>query len=296
MQAVEHELERQQKIIEIENLIKKFQHKVDDEWNSDKFSSENPNKDCVFNKCLLKVRDWSEVKYIIVADNPGKNERKKSRYLVSDHKNHLSSGSIAKAVFDYIGIKGQYIVLNKCPIYTKETEDLKKYDKKDYELLKTTQENMAELTFELHMLLCELHVRSIEKPKVYIFGLGDSYDLDDGWLATIPEEKNGRKNSINRIGQYYAGQIMRFYFAKIRELYKQNSELQKSLFIMKHFSRWQIFSDISYTEEFFDEGRKEVKISATKRVKLKMLIDEKVEPQKLIDALESLEYKDELFK
>jgi hypothetical protein len=263
IQAVEHELENQQKKEEINTQIWDFKTEIDT-WND----AGHPNT--VFNTDLENI-NWNYIKYIIVGDNPGEKEKEAGKYLVSEDNEPTSSGCIAEKIFDYLEIKKnqQYVVLNKCPIYTKETSDLKGG------LLKESQEYMAQLTFNLHKLIgngC----------KVYIFGFGGAYDLEKGWL---PKKSNG---------DYYANQTMPFYFEKLKDLYSSDSALQESLFIMKHFSYWNIFSDLFYTDDdAVDDGGK---IINGKRVSLSLLKDKKIDKAELLEALENLGYKEALFR
>lgn len=244
-------------------LIDEFKAKIDS-W-----KTKCPDDDFIFNKDLGEI-NWNNIKYIIVGDNPGEMEKEVEEYLVSKDNAHTSSGYIAKKIFDYFEIeKNQdYVVLNKCPIFTKETASLK-----GKRLLKETQEYMANLTFNLHNMLGN-------DCKAYIFGLGGCYDLEKGWLSRTD---NGK-------GNYYANQIMPFYFEKLKELYSA-SNLQESLFIMKHFSYWNIFSDLQYIEDTV----KGPKVVNGKRVSLSLLKEKKIPKKELIEALEKLGYKEALF-
>lgn len=265
-------MNQEEKIKEIKNLVCDFKKKTE-EW-----KIKCPKEDFVFNNDLCNVDDWHSIKYIMVADNPGKKEKCASKYLVSDGNSDTSSGNIAEKIFDYLGIKKnkQFVVLNKCPIFTENTEGLKGKC-----LLQETQEYMAELTFNLHKSLCELHEQNETKPKVYIFGLGGCHDLEKGWLA--------RKKD----GDYYANQTMQFYFEKIKELYRTNQELQRLFFIMKHFSYWNIFSDLLYVQP--DNSSLSPRIINGQKVKLSILKAKEIPPAQLVSALEELEYKKDLF-
>lgn len=259
------ELDYQKNLSEIKKLITDFKAQIG-EWSAD-----NSDIKYVFNEDLENVK-WEEINYIIVADNPGKKEKEDNKYLVSEDNKPTSSGYIADKIFEYLKIKNKYIVLNKCPIFTKETGDLKKH--KEY--LQCTQEYMAELTFNLHSKL---------NCKVYIFGLGGCYDLEKKWLTT-------KSN-----GDYYANQIMPWYFKKIQSLYEiATPNLKNSFFIIKHFSRWNIFSDLVFKSESNSNENINSNIVIGKKVKLSSLKDKKIPPEQLINALESLEYKNELFE
>jgi hypothetical protein len=63
---------------------------------------------------------------------------------------------------------------------------------------------------------------------------------------------------------------------------------------MKHFSYWNIFSDLFYTDDdAVDDGGK---IINGKRVSLSLLKDKKIDKAELLEALENLGYKEALFR
>ena len=182
------------------DLIKKFRRQCK-QWNE-------RGIDAVFNKDLVDA-DIGKVKYIVVADNPGDNEKIESRYLCeSDEGNR--SGRIARQIFSMIFKNQPYLVLNKTPIHTPKTNDLKRVSK---EVLKETMEYMAVLIHDLNGLN-----RNVQ---VYIFGLGNSFDA--------------KKQRLRR------GGVGKYFFWKIKELYADDD--LKEPIIAKHFSRYSLFRD-----------------------------------------------------
>lgn len=164
--------------------------------------------DAVFNKELCG-KNIDEVKYIVVADNPGENEKKYSTYLYEGDEGNRS-GRIARQIFSLIFKDSPYLVLNKTPIYTQETEDLKK---KDESILKETMEYMASLIFKINQINKDI--------QVYIFGLGNSFDSENECLRN------------NAIGKYFFGEINKLY---------DNAGLKIPI-IAKHFSHYSLFQD-----------------------------------------------------
>ena len=72
-------------------LIEKFKSKCD-AWN------QNENIDIVFNKRLENI-NLSEIKYIIVGDNPGGSEKEENEYLVG------SAGIVTRLFFErFLGL------------------------------------------------------------------------------------------------------------------------------------------------------------------------------------------------
>jgi len=114
----------------------------------------------VYNKALNDVSRDSEIKLILVADNPGRREQaaENRRYLVG------LSGKIAEKFFrdnPVLGIdfRKNVIILNKTPIHTPRTADLKELcrlagsKKALLAALEESQRFMARLTAEFHRAL-----------------------------------------------------------------------------------------------------------------------------------------------
>lgn len=202
--------------------------------------------DAVFNKDLVDV-DIDKVKYIVVADNPGDNEKIKSRYLCeSDEGNR--SGHIARQIFSMIFKDDLYLVLNKTPIHTSETDDLRNISR---QFLKESMEYMANLIYELNKVNKNI--------QVYIFGLGNSFDLENERL---------RKGGIGKD-----------FFWKIKELYAE-SDL-KTPIIAKHFSYYSLFQDFSIEDR---------EIFVCKKMKMRDLCRENADD--FLTAMNDLPYKD----
>ena len=80
----------------------------------------------VYNRAFDDVSESDEIRYIIVADNPGKQEQLQvnQRYLVG------LSGKLAEGFFSHTpslraDFRKNVLVLNKTPIHTAKTTDLK---------------------------------------------------------------------------------------------------------------------------------------------------------------------------
>jgi hypothetical protein len=242
----------------IQNLIRSFQNQCN-EWNRIYARTVQ----VIFNNNLESV-DWNRVTHIIVADNPGQKEKDNGVYLYNDQNDARTSGSIAKRLLDYLKID-QYVVLNKCPIYSKKTADLKNNDDR---ILRESQEFMAKLTFDLHHLLgCGV--------KVYIFGLGECFEQDE----YVGDKEKG---------------VMHHYFNKIRQLYQDRDapiSLKNNVHIFKHFSYWHVLRDFELID--LSEDNQQSRIRMRKPLTFSSL--DGLPPEELINALEGLPYRTTLF-
>ena len=138
----------------IQDLVRNFENHVS------KVNSENPeffqaveeiakvygyplSNAVVFNRNLLKI---TNLKYILVADNPGMTEQEEECYLVG------KAGKTARNFFKNNGLVSDFdkevAVLNKTFIHTKSTLDLKKL--KDFKnLLEDSEKFMANLAVDM---------------------------------------------------------------------------------------------------------------------------------------------------
>ena len=112
----------------------------------------------VYNKALDDITPQDDIKLIVIGDNPGKDEKKKknNRYLVGQ------AGKIAEGYFRKnpelgIDFRKNVIILNKTPIHSAKTNQLKTISKQGGEkisrLIKESQVWMAEKTAGLHAAL-----------------------------------------------------------------------------------------------------------------------------------------------
>jgi len=165
----------------------------------------------VYNSAFDEVTIDSDIKLILVADNPGRREQaaENRRYLVGP------SGKIANKFFrgnPSLGIDfaKNVIIFNKTPIHSARTIELRELCRMDKTILAAlgkSQESMASLLFEFHKALsCPV------------------------WITGYSEM---RKNGLFEV-----------YTEKLKELYADNKELYKQLFIYRHFSMNQFTIDL----------------------------------------------------
>lgn len=94
----------------------------------------------------LDILELKDIKYILVADNPGNMEAVKGRYLIGP------AGMSARVYFDRAMVsdfKKEVLVLNKTPIHTSITNKLKEFKEVSIE----SQKYMVEMIVSLHTIL-----------------------------------------------------------------------------------------------------------------------------------------------
>jgi hypothetical protein len=168
----------------------------------------------VFNEALNEVNESSVIKLILVADNPGRREQaaENRRYLVGP------SGKIAERFFREhpelgIDFRKNVIILNKTPIHTPRTAELKELSLLGganlASALASSQKEMAALLLEFHEALAPLPV----------------------WIIGYSEMK---KHGVFEV-----------YTDTLRELYKNRKRRHGELFFYRHFSMNQFTIDLS---------------------------------------------------
>ena len=129
----------------------------------------------VYNQALDDLGAESEIKMILVGDNPGRREQETSRYLVGP------SGKIAENFFRSnpglgIDFRKNVLILNKTPIHTPRTTDLKTLcsfgGKQLEETVISTQQEMARLLYEF-WLAFNAHQKSKEYCEIWIIGYSE---------------------------------------------------------------------------------------------------------------------------
>lgn len=132
------------------------------EKDTPEYPVENP---VVYNTALDEITAESEIKLIVIGDNPGKDEQldKNQKYLVGQ------SGKIAAGFFKNhsefdVDFRKNAIILNKTPIHTAKTKHLKSLSslggEKIKNLIEESQIWMAKKTAELHIGLCRAAEKS----------------------------------------------------------------------------------------------------------------------------------------
>lgn len=131
----------------------------------------------VYNTALDEITQNDEIKLIVIGDNPGKDEQltKNQKYLVGQ------AGKLGNNFFknhDELGIdfRKNVIILNKTPIHSAKTNQLKKFatfgGKEIEDLLKQTQIWMAQETAKLHQKLLQ-GSENKDYPQLWLVGYSE---------------------------------------------------------------------------------------------------------------------------
>ena len=169
----------------------------------------------VYNGAIDDIQQDSDIRLIIVADNPGRREQaaENRRYLVGP------SGKIAEKFFRdnpslKIDFRKNVIILNKTPIHTPRTIELKELRRLGgaalEKALDESQRLMARLLFEFH--------------KAISYGNKKPVPV---WITGYSEMKG----------------VFAAYTNELKTIYNK-SELVKTLFLYRHFSMNQFTIDL----------------------------------------------------
>ncbi|OJF75863.1 MAG: hypothetical protein BKP49_10415 [Treponema sp. CETP13] len=200
----------------------------------------------VYNTSLDEITQEDDIKLIVIGDNPGKDEQliKNRRYLVGQ------SGKIAEGFFRRnpelgVDFRKNVIILNKTPIHTAKTKELKKlttqskqtanvFENSDLfkateyfsQLLLESQIWMAQYTAQLHINLCKSATDKSNRQAPCQL-----------WLVGYGELKNKG--------------IFLPYAKKLKECYT-SSAIADSVFVFQHFSMNRFLIDLrAHTDQNF---------------------------------------------
>ena len=205
--------------------LQSLQQKLVDE-RSPAYTVETP---VVYNKALDDVDQDEEIKLILVGDNPGRREQAKEncRYLVGP------SGKIAEKFFRDnpslgINFRANVIILNKTPVHTPRTADLRKLCRLGGEKL---EKNLAESQRIMARLLFEFH-QAVVRGNAYgrhATGRNAAGALLPVWITGYSEM--GKKG------------VFAAYAEELKAVYG-NSDLKEAILIYRHFSMNQFTIDL----------------------------------------------------
>jgi hypothetical protein len=176
----------------------------------------------VYNEALDDLNTNSDIKMILVADNPGRREQaaENRRYLVGP------SGKIAEGFFrnhSELGIdfRKNVIILNKTPIHTPRTAELKELcrigGKKVADAVISSQRAMAELLLDFRA--------------AFAGGAAASKAGIPIWIIGYSEMKRGG--------------IFEIYTETLKSLCAANPGLKEDIFFYRHFSMNQFTIDLN---------------------------------------------------
>jgi hypothetical protein len=189
--------------------LRKVQQRLIDERTGPRYNVDTP---VVYNKALDDVDGNAEVKLILVGDNPGRREQaaENRRYLVGP------SGKIAESFFKNettlgIDFRKNVLILNKTPIHTPRTADLRDLcrlgGEKTRRVVDASQTKMARLLADFFRAFCV---------PVWITGYSEM-------------RKRG---------------VFESYTAGLEDLVRRGTIDKDSLFLYRHFSMNQFTIDL----------------------------------------------------
>lgn len=196
------------------------------EKDTPEYPIENP---VVYNTALDEITAESEIKLIVIGDNPGKDEQldKNQKYLVGQ------SGKIAAGFFKNhpefdVDFRKNAIILNKTPVHTAKTKHLKSLSscggEKIKNLIEESQIWMAKKTAELHIGLC----RAAEK--------SESSEMPEN---AETELAFGGKPAVFLVGysELKKNGIFALYRGELKKNYGEGSFGEwRRVFVFQHFS------------------------------------------------------------
>lgn len=173
----------------------------------------------VYNKAYDEVQKSDRISYIVIGDNPGKEEQLLSnqKYLVGQ-SGRIADGFFRRNLELNTDFRKNVLILNKTPVHTAKTVQLKYILKNGsneiVNLVNESQKKMARLAFELHNGL---------------FSAGDG-SYPELWLVGYSElKKNG---------------VFKGYRDELKKLYEGYSSWNK-VFVYQHFSMNRFLVDLN---------------------------------------------------
>ena len=190
----------------------------------------------VYNKDLDKLTKDDDIHLIVIGDNPGKDEQlaKNNRYLVGQ-AGKLADGFFKKNPQLQTDFRKNVIILNKTPVHSAKTAQLKKMmkdgGKKICELIEESQLWMAEQTAKLHCELCRGGQAASSRTDT------SAFPLPEVWLVGYSELKDR--------GFFIP------YKDKLFQTYSQlNPSVWDKVYVFQHFSMNRFTIDLSaYSDE-----------------------------------------------
>lgn len=169
------------------------------------YSFETP---IVYNRALDEITENDEIKIIVIGDNPGKDEQllKNNKYLVGQ-AGKLGEGFFKKNPELGIDFRKNAIILNKTPVHTAKTNQIKY-------LLKNGSQEIKNLLEETQVWMAQKTAELAEKINAEI------------WLVGYSELKS------------------KGLFSRYRETLKTYANL-KNLFVFQHFSMNRFTIDLA---------------------------------------------------
>lgn len=204
------------------SLVEKIQM-VNEQTKVPYYPVENP---IVYNSDLDKITKEDTIKLIVIADNPGKDEQLdvNKRYLCGQ-AGKIAEGWFFKNKELNIDFRKNAIILNKTPVHSAKTKDLKMLCKNNPEIqifLAETQRWMAEQTCNLHRQFCELALKNNES-------------LCQLWLVGYSELKD----------KGFFTEYKNYFLEAYKNISSNNNVAWDNVFVFQHFSMNRFSIDLN---------------------------------------------------
>ncbi|WP_147613377.1 hypothetical protein [Treponema pectinovorum] len=193
----------------------------------------------VYNTALDEITRQTEIKKIVIGDNPGKNEQllQNQKYLVGQ------AGKIATSFFNKnpefnTDFRKNVIILNKTPFHSAKTNHLNFILKNASQTLKEAIQNsivwMAQETAKLHQEFCKY---------------GEQNSTVELWLVGYAELKNKG--------------IFISYRDSLKQVYLHEKEFWDKVFVFQHFSMNRFSIDLA---DFMKKNCEADKVQAVQKL------------------------------
>lgn len=213
------------------------------EKDTPEYPVENP---VVYNSDFDSFTEQSEIKLIVIGDNPGKNEQldKNRRYLVGQ-AGKIAQGFFARNSEFGIDFRKNVIILNKTPVHTAKTNHLKALKAAGSEieqLILQSQVWMAEKTAWLHQALFECAGQ--KRVELWLVGYaelkGNGLFLPYRNSFSAAYQKNDDVWDSVKVFQHFS---MNRFLIDLKDFSKNNSEisLAKNLYLLGDRHKLEIF-------------------------------------------------------
>ena len=132
----------------------------------------------VYNTALDDITAESDIRLIVIGDNPGKDEQRavNQKYLVGQ-SGKIAAGFFAKNPEFQTDFRKNAIILNKTPVHTAKTKHLKYLLKNGNDevkkLISESQIYMAQKTAKLHQDLCKASGEVGISPELWLVGYAE---------------------------------------------------------------------------------------------------------------------------
>ena len=216
----------------------------------------------VYNTALDELTQDSVIKYIVIGDNPGKDEQLNAnrRYLVGQ-AGKLGNRFFTIAKCFNTDFRKNVIILNKTPIHSAKTKQLKYISKKGGKELAgfilETQKWMAEQTAMLHITLSMAAGTDSVAPEIWLVGYSElkNNGIFNPYKEALKEPYTRDTKSIEYWTDVYVFQhfSMNRFTVDLNEFMQKHSSmpLPIALHALGHMHKGEIFSTDKYSKKEF---------------------------------------------